>query len=278
MPEEQENALVEEMQQEPESQVEPAEAAEPEEEAAPPEPAGEEPAGEPVEKPTRAEKRIDQLTARRKRAEEEAAYWRGVAEARERQAPALEPPPQIRERPVADNFDTYEAFQEALTDWKVEVKLSELERKREAAEQERAQRQVTETFRTKLAEGASRYGDFNEVAMSPALPITESMVQALADCEYPADIVYYLGQTPHEAFRISRLSPIAQAREIGRIEARFADNPAKNLPAQRKKAATPPPPPIKPVKGEEIVEKDPSEMTQAEYERWRSGGGKRIIR
>jgi hypothetical protein len=49
------------------------------------------------------------------------------------------------------------------------------------------------------------------------------------------DIAYYLGSNPKEAERISRLSALMQAKEIGKIESKLADNPpvkkSSNAPA-----------------------------------------------
>ena len=56
---------------------------------------------------------------------------------------------------------------------------------------------------------------------------------------------YYLGCNPKEAERISRLSPYLQAKEIGKIEAKVADNP----PVKRTTNA---PPPIKPVTAKSV--------------------------
>ena len=39
------------------------------------------------------------------------------------------------------------------------------------------------------------------------------------------EVAYHLGANPKEAERISRLSPILQAKEIGKIEAQLAANP-----------------------------------------------------
>jgi hypothetical protein len=38
-------------------------------------------------------------------------------------------------------------------------------------------------------------------------------------------MAYYLGSNPKEAERISRLSPLSQAKELGKIEAKLSDNP-----------------------------------------------------
>ena len=51
---------------------------------------------------------------------------------------------------------------------------------------------------------------------------------------------YYLGSNPKDAERISRMSPLAQAKEIGKIEAKLSSNPPV-------KKTTSAPAPISPV-------------------------------
>ena len=73
-------------------------------------------------------------------------------------------------------------------------------------------------------------------------------------CEHPADIAYYLGQNIPEARRIASLSPIAAAREIGKLEARFSGPPQKTT--------TKAPVPTNPVGGKETVPKNYEDMSE----------------
>jgi hypothetical protein len=51
------------------------------------------------------------------------------------------------------------------------------------------------------------------------------MAQAIQYSEIGPDLAYHLGANPKEAERISRLPPILQAKEIGKLEAKLATNP-----------------------------------------------------
>ena len=66
------------------------------------------------------------------------------------------------------------------------------------------------------------------------------MAESIQSSDNGPDLAYWLGSNPKEAERISRLSPLMQAKEIGRIEARVADNPPV-------KKTTSAPTPISPV-------------------------------
>ena len=84
------------------------------------------------------------------------------------------------------------------------------------------------------------YVVFEVVAYNPKLPVTETMAQTIQATENGPDVIYYLGSNPKEAERIARLSPLLQAREIGKIEAKLGANP----PAKKTSTA---PAPIAPV-------------------------------
>ena len=66
------------------------------------------------------------------------------------------------------------------------------------------------------------------------------MAETIQYSDIGPDLAYWLGSNPKEADRIARLSPIMQAREIGKIEANITSNP----PAKKTSSA---PAPIAPV-------------------------------
>lgn len=66
------------------------------------------------------------------------------------------------------------------------------------------------------------------------------MAETIRASDQGPDVLYHLGSNPAEAARIARLSPLLQAKEIGRIEAALASAP----PVKRTTSA---PPPISPV-------------------------------
>jgi hypothetical protein len=93
---------------------------------------------------------------------------------------------------------------------------------REAARQ---QAEIIESYRDREEEVREKYEDFEQVAYNPNLPVTDVMAQAIQASEIGPEVIYFLGSNPKEASRISRLSPVLQAKEIGKIEAKLVDNP-----------------------------------------------------
>jgi len=134
---------------------------------------------------------------------------------------------------TADQFESPEAYAEALAYQKAE----ELIAKREAAKQHS---QVLESYHDLEEEARNKYDDFAQVAYNPKLPVTDVMAETIQSSEIGPELAYYLGSNPKEAERISRMTPLSQAKEIGKIEAKLVSAPPV-------KKTTSAPAPISPV-------------------------------
>lgn len=121
---------------------------------------------------------------------------------------------------TVDQFETPEAYAEALAERKAQELIAKREQQRQISE-------VVEVYHEREEEARNKYDDFEQVAYNPALRITEAMAQAIQASEIGPDVAYFLGQNPKDAERISRLSPLLQAKEIGRIEAKLSSEPPK---------------------------------------------------
>jgi hypothetical protein len=122
------------------------------------------------------------------------------------------------EIPPIEQFASPDEYAEVLAERKAEELLAR-------REQARVQSETLEAFHDREEEARNKYDDFEQVAYNPKLPITNEMAQTIQSSEVGPDIAYYLGSNPKEAERISRLSPLSQAKELGKIEAKLADNP-----------------------------------------------------
>jgi hypothetical protein len=127
--------------------------------------------------------------------------------------------PVVQQAPVTpEQFASNEDYVEALADQRAEQKIAEREQRKQQAE-------ILETYHDKEEEVRAKYEDFEQVAYNPNLPITTVMAQSIQASDNGPEVAYHLGANPREAERISRLSPIMQAKEIGKIEAQLAANP-----------------------------------------------------
>jgi hypothetical protein len=135
--------------------------------------------------------------------------------------------------PPVDQFESPEAYAEALAVKKAEELIA-------LREQQKAQAAIADAYHDREEEARNKYDDFEQVAYNPSVRITDVMAETIRASDVGPDVAYYLGANPKEADRISRLSPFLQAKEIGKIEGRLTDNP----PVKRTTSA---PAPITPV-------------------------------
>jgi len=136
------------------------------------------------------------------------------------------------EIPTPDQFQSPNDYADFIR-----LEAEKLVQQREAAKQ---QSQVLESYQEREEMARDKYDDFEQVAYNPNLPITNVMAETIQHSEIGPELAYYLGTNPKDAERISRLSPFMQAKEIGKIEAKLADNPPV-------KKTTSAPAPISPV-------------------------------
>ena len=151
---------------------------------------------------------------------------------REQQA-KLAQPQAPREIPPVDQFESPEAYAEALAIKKAEELLAQREYQRQQAA-------IDDAYHEREEEARAKYDDFEQVAYNPQLRVTSVMAETIKASDMGPDLAYWLGTNPKEADRISRLSPLLQAREIGKIEAKLAAAPLV-------KPTTSAPAPISPV-------------------------------
>ena len=213
------------------------------------------------------QKRIDELTRLRREAERDRDYWRQQA-ARQTPAPQAAEPDAPKPRPKLADFGYDEdKYQAALSE---HLKAETAREVREQLRQEEAQkteRQRRETFSKKEREFASKHADYMDLTRDETLPITQTVARLAAESEMGPDLLYYLANNRDEAAEIAQMDDLAAARAIGRIESKLEKSNAPASPPKPVSKAPPPPPKIEAV--EPAVTKDPSEMTDAEFAKWR---------
>ncbi|CAB4172416.1 hypothetical protein UFOVP935_5 [uncultured Caudovirales phage] len=193
----------------------------------------------PQDKPKRSAKdRINELTRRAHEAEREAQHWRDVAE---------RPAAAATDRPNPDGFKTYDDYVEALTEWKADQRISESFKKRDAERSQAAEARAVEAKAQAWQERQSDFRaatpDYDSVVGKSSVQVAPHVVDTLLDSDSGPEIAYHLAKTPETVKRLNALSPLAAAREIGRIEATLS-TPA----APREKPGSNAPEPIKPIR------------------------------
>lgn len=167
--------------------------------------------------------------------------------------------------PTLDQFEDFESYMSARVAYEaekvVETRLGKVQQQEAARKAQEAQSRVLTSWQDKQIAAAEKYADFDEVVSESDAPVTPSMSQAIVESDLGADIAYYLAQHPDEAKAIAQLSPIRQIAAIGKLEAVVSAVPAKKV--------TEAPAPITPTGSKAKAEKDPAQMTDAEFAQWR---------
>jgi len=207
----------------------------------PPTPEGETLAGTPPKKGGLQE-RFSELTTEKKRLKEEAdrlrteaAYYRGIAEGATRTGSVAPGDPKKDEGPPEldpNDFNSDADYLKAVAKQVRDQTLAEIK-----AERDKERKSESKSTTTKvIKEARAKYADFDSVALNTSVPVTQHMYDA-AMGDNLGEVLYHLGKNPEEASRIASLSPVQQAKEIGRIETIISSQ-------QKKITAAPNPPKI----------------------------------
>lgn len=204
--------------------------------------------------PRGVQKRIDELTRKNHEARNENERLARLLAERHSQVQE-----QRNEEPQVDQFDDYAEYTKAVGVWAARNESTRADRERSArAQQDAADRKMGDL----KSAGREKYADFDEVALSDKLPITDAMVDAISESEVGSDLAYYLGKNPLEAARIARLSPVKQVLEIGRLEAKAGSTPGKK--------PTGAPDPVQRVgRGGSATAPDPNKMSMKQWAAYR---------
>lgn len=173
---------------------------------------------EPRKKPV--EKRISELTRKRYEAEREAAYWKQQAEEKAKVQVAST---QEDQEPQIEAYADYDAYVRDLARFQARQIVREETRRiqegQQAQQLEEENRKRVENARKAVNKAAEQHDDFYEaMEVVTAAPIPNIVSDAIMDSHMVADIIYHLGKHPEEVERITKLSPLAQIKEIGKIE------------------------------------------------------------
>lgn len=162
-------------------------------------------------------------------------------------------------------FESWDAYQDALLDQKVEQRMQRRESETVAQQKERKAKtemeRVETLSQTMMEKGNEKYGDMDDILegikdnlKAKDAGFSEAGRMAILESELSADILNHFYKNPDEAVRIANLSEYGQAKEIGKLEI------ALEKPAKTTKAPTP----ISPLDGMRTLTKKLEDMTYEE--------------
>lgn len=208
-----------------------------------------------------ARERIQQLASRARQAEAERDQLLAQLQALRPQAQGQS----IDPLNYASDLDYQAALIEATVAKSVNAARADIVRQQaEAAEYQRQQAQAA-AWHENVQSFAASVPDFEVVAMSQAVPVSETMAHAIQMAEAGPQVAYYLGKNLDVAREIHSLPPLQQAIRIGQLAERLGASPAR-------KSTTAPRPPATITGGGQVSSPDPSKMSMDDYVKWRAKG------
>lgn len=125
-----------------------------------------------------------------------------------------------------------------------------------------AEKTFNDTCNKVYEAGKAEFPDFDQsVKNLQMVGINRDFLELATTSDAGAKLLHHLGNDLDEAARIATLPPVQMARELTRLEIKLSQTqtkPVSNAPA-----------PITPIAGVKGGSKDPSEMTDAEFAKWR---------
>lgn len=216
--------------------------------------------GEP--KPDKVQKRIDKATREKHDAMREAEFWKQEA-LKGRTAPAeTQKTIEAKGEPSENDFQTHAEYVKALTKHYANQGIEEYKASQNI---ERAQTQAQtaqQEFKGRQEEFRAATPDFDEVLADADFQVSNAVISEIVSSDRGPELQYFLAKNPNEAERLSKLAPLALAREVGKIEARFTTSQPSR--AAKTTGAPPPPKLVKnsSAQGKSIYDED---LSPAEY-------------
>lgn len=147
------------------------------------------------------------------------------------------------EKPKADDFETYEAYTEALTDWKIEQKESEKQAKAKEAQTKTEYQKTLDAHSERVAKFMEKNPSYKDVVEDfieehGDINFSFGLQQAVLTSDLSAELMNELLQNKDEVDRLNSLDLTRVAKEIAKLELRL--NPDSSpKPVKLTKAASP---------------------------------------
>lgn len=225
------------------------------------------PQEEKPKKPSRAERRINELTREKYEAQRrQEALEAELAQYRQQQYR----PPQMTEKmpTLADVGYDEEKYAQAIQQWHQGQLQSYQEQQYaqyEAYQQQQEAMHRQQTMQEKVYKAAEKYPDFMAKVNDPSLPslaqVNQVAFETMLESDRFEDVAYYLANNPQEIYRFHSMSPIQAVRAITAIESKFASKP--------KETRIPPKPPSR-VSGNSEATVNPDDLPVDEWIKWRN--------
>ena len=173
------------------------------------------------------ELRFEKITKQREEARQEAKREREARESLEAKIRELEGKvtPKAETQPTGEpkpeNFSDMYEYAKALTDYRVEQRLSEEKQKEAQAKQQAEREKVINTWTERVKAAKSEMPDFDDMVGSADVVVSNEVRDAIFESDVGPRILYHLAENPEFAEKLSGMTVASALRSIGKLEAQF---------------------------------------------------------
>lgn len=161
-------------------------------------------------------------------------YWRTEAIKNQKVAAPVnentetKPQVQLAGKPDKDKFATHDEYIEALAEWKADQKFKSIqEEHRQNSAKDAALKKQNDHF-ARVETFKDDHDDFDDVWSKLKVPLTLAMSETIKESDLGPDLMYALAKDPKECARIAKLTPLAAARELGKLEVKVSKSQASD--------------------------------------------------
>ena len=194
--------------------------------------------------------RFEKITKQREEARAEAQKEREARESLEAKVRELEgrnQPQKVEgaEEPRPEQFTDMYEYAKALTDYKVDQRLSEEKQKEAQAKVEAQRQEVINTWAKRVESAKSEMPDFEDMVGSADVVVSNEVRDAIFESEVGPQVLYHLAENPEIAEKLQGMTVTSALRTIGKLEAQFEKAEPQTKPVVGKSKA---PAPINPIR------------------------------
>jgi hypothetical protein len=125
-------------------------------------------------------------------------------------------------KPKRENFQTEDAFRDAVDDWRVEKKFREREAQVNAEREQARLQEVARVAGERIAAARELVPDFVEVTESVDTPVPPYIAGYMQESDMFAELGYHFAKNPKELERLRQMRPDRALVEIGKIESKLS--------------------------------------------------------
>ena len=131
------------------------------------------------------------------------------------QAPAPKADPEA-DKPKRENFQTDEAFRDAMDDWRVDQKFKEREAKIAKEREEARQQEILEAATARVVKAREVVPDYDEVVGEVDTPVPNHIAAYMQESEMFAELGYHFAKHPEDLRRLSQM-PARTYADLARV-------------------------------------------------------------